>query len=61
MTSINISVVIVDDDIVEGNQSLTGNLDSPVGPVLLSPAVATVTITDDAPDGKYLDTSHIRR
>lgn len=52
--SINISVAVIDDNIVEGNQSFFGNLLHPVGPVTLDPDVTTVTIVDDPQECKYL-------
>ena len=54
VTSIDISVSIKDDNILEGNQSFFGNLKSPVGPVTLNPDMVTVTIFDDALERKCL-------
>ena len=48
MSSTNASVTIVNDNILEGDQSFSGNLKSPVGPITLDPDMATVTIIDDA-------------
>lgn len=47
VTTLAVSVSIVNDDIVEGNQSFFGNLSNPEGPVTLNLAQATVTIEDD--------------
>ena len=53
MTSLTytISVTIINDNVVEGNQSFFGTLGNPVGPVDLDPSQATVTIQDN--DRKY--------
>ena len=50
---VQVPVTIVDDAIVEGDQSFFGNLNNPVGRVTLDPAQATVTITDDPIDSKF--------
>lgn len=50
----NVSVSIVNDDVTEGDQSFFGNLGNAEGPVILSPAEATVTIEDDDTDCKYI-------
>lgn len=54
MSSIDIPVTIVNDSILEGNQLFFGNLGSPVGPITLDPDMATVIISDDAPDREFL-------
>ena len=54
MSSIDVPVRIVDDSILEGDQVFFGNLGNPVGPITLNPDIATVTISDDALEGKCL-------
>ena len=53
VTSRSIPVSIVNDGIVEGDQYFFCNLSNPEGPVIFSPAQATVTIEEDATDRKY--------
>ena len=54
VTSLTVSVPIINDDIAEGEQFFIGQLSNPQGPVtLLSPEVANITIVDDAPDRKF--------
>ena len=50
VSSLTVSVPIINDNITEGEQFFIGNLSNPQGPVTLDPEVATVTIVDD--DGK---------
>ena len=46
VTSLTVSVPIINDNITEGDESFFGNLSNPQGPVTLDPEVATVTIQD---------------
>jgi Tol biopolymer transport system component len=46
-TSKTISIPIIDDSYAEGSESLTFTLSNPVGVALVSPASATITITDN--------------
>ena len=48
-----VPVTIVDDNIVEGDQSFFGILNHPVGHVVLNPARANVTISGDPLDSKF--------
>lgn len=54
VSSINVSVNIIDDNVSEGDQFFFGNLNNSVGPVTLVPDMATVTIFDDVLDRKSL-------
>lgn len=47
VSCINVTVTIVDDIFLEGDQSFFGNLSSPVAPIIPDPDVATVTIIDN--------------
>ena len=47
VSSVSVSVSIVNDSCVEGEEFFYGNLRNPVGPATLAPAKATIVIEDD--------------
>lgn len=49
VTSVNIPITLLDDNIVEGDESFAANIENMANTedVMLNPATAVVTITDD--------------
>lgn len=52
MLSVSVRVVIVNDAIVEGDETFFGFLDNQRQSVIINPAIATVVITDDPSNSK---------
>ena len=49
VTEINISIAITDDDLVEIDENVFGDLTTGAGGVIIDPTEAEVTILDDEP------------